>query len=286
MVVLWTGTILAGPFLVRTASTTASREGDAGALNLAVAGYVVVAVARLPRRTASRCVLISRIGEGVPARPAHPGVRPPAAAVDAVLRPREGRRARVAHDLRRRLAAGARADGPAHVRDATRCCSWSRSSCWRLVSWQLLLRLPHLRAVRGPGQHQVPARLEPGLPRRPRPHRHHAVARCRRASPASGSSRPSAARTSRSSASQHGNRALYDAHMRSVRISAWYLPVIEFAGLGTTALAVGVGGWLVHRGRRHHRHRRRSSCSRSPTCSSRCSSSASCSTWCSRPAPA
>ena len=44
------------------------------------------------------------------------------------------------------------------------------------------------------------------------------------------------------------NRGLYDAHMRSVKVSAWYLPVIEFAGMGTTAIAVGVGGWWVHQG--------------------------------------
>jgi ATP-binding cassette subfamily B protein len=44
------------------------------------------------------------------------------------------------------------------------------------------------------------------------------------------------------------NRSLYDSHMRSVKISAWYLPVIEVAGLGTTAAAVGVGGWWVHQG--------------------------------------
>ena len=42
------------------------------------------------------------------------------------------------------------------------------------------------------------------------------------------------------------SRHLFDAHMRSVRISAWYLPVIELAGLLTTAIAVGVGGWWVH----------------------------------------
>jgi ATP-binding cassette subfamily B protein len=35
--------------------------------------------------------------------------------------------------------------------------------------------------------------------------------------------------------------------MRSVRIQAWYLPVIEFAGLGTTALVIGLGGWMVTR---------------------------------------
>jgi ATP-binding cassette subfamily B protein len=42
------------------------------------------------------------------------------------------------------------------------------------------------------------------------------------------------------------SRHLYDAHMRSVKISAWYLPVIELAGLATTAAAVGIGGWWVH----------------------------------------
>lgn len=43
-----------------------------------------------------------------------------------------------------------------------------------------------------------------------------------------------------------GNRRLFDSHMRSVWISAWYMPVIELAGWGTTALALGVGGWMVH----------------------------------------
>ena len=65
---------------------------------------------RLPRQpVAGRAGRAGR--RGLPARPAHPGVRPPAAAVDAVLRPREGGRDRLPHDLRRRLAAGARADG-------------------------------------------------------------------------------------------------------------------------------------------------------------------------------
>jgi ATP-binding cassette subfamily B protein len=44
------------------------------------------------------------------------------------------------------------------------------------------------------------------------------------------------------------SRGLFDAHMRSVKVSAWYLPVIELAGLLTTAIAVGVGGWWVHQG--------------------------------------
>ncbi len=42
-----------------------------------------------------------------------------------------------------------------------------------------------------------------------------------------------------------GSRALYRAHMQSVFVQAWYLPVIEFAGLGTTALVVGIGGTMV-----------------------------------------
>ncbi len=44
------------------------------------------------------------------------------------------------------------------------------------------------------------------------------------------------------------SRGLYDAHMRSVRAQAWYLPVIEFAGLGSTALVVGLGGWMAIEG--------------------------------------
>ena len=45
-----------------------------------------------------------------------------------------------------------------------------------------------------------------------------------------------------------GNRSLYQAHMQSVFVQAWYLPVIELAGLGTTALVVGIGGSMVING--------------------------------------
>jgi ATP-binding cassette, subfamily B, bacterial len=44
------------------------------------------------------------------------------------------------------------------------------------------------------------------------------------------------------------NRSLYTAHMESTKLQAWYLPVIELAGTGTTALVVAVGGLLVQRG--------------------------------------
>lgn len=40
------------------------------------------------------------------------------------------------------------------------------------------------------------------------------------------------------------NRGLYDEYMHSVWISCWFLPIIEFAGLGTTALVIGVGGLM------------------------------------------
>ncbi len=44
------------------------------------------------------------------------------------------------------------------------------------------------------------------------------------------------------------NRRLFRSHMRSVKISAWYLPIVDLAGSITTALAVGVGGWLAANG--------------------------------------
>ena len=45
------------------------------------------------------------------------------------------------------------------------------------------------------------------------------------------------------------NRSLYETHMRSVKIGALYLPVVELAGALSTALALGLGGWMVGDGR-------------------------------------
>jgi ATP-binding cassette subfamily B protein len=45
-----------------------------------------------------------------------------------------------------------------------------------------------------------------------------------------------------------GNRALYRSHMHSVRVSTWYFGFVEFTGIVSISLVVGVGGWLVHRG--------------------------------------
>ncbi|MDQ1401905.1 MAG: hypothetical protein QOG03_221 [Actinomycetota bacterium] len=42
------------------------------------------------------------------------------------------------------------------------------------------------------------------------------------------------------------NRSQLDAYMHAIKISALYFPVIEVAGIATTAVVVGVGGVLVH----------------------------------------
>ncbi len=46
----------------------------------------------------------------------------------------------------------------------------------------------------------------------------------------------------------HTNRALYGAHLRAVKISTWYFGLVEWAGIVSIALLVGVGGVLVHSG--------------------------------------
>ena len=44
------------------------------------------------------------------------------------------------------------------------------------------------------------------------------------------------------------NRALYDAHMSSVRVSVPYFALVEWVGVAAAGAVVGVGGWLVHQG--------------------------------------
>ena len=47
---------------------------------------------------------------------------------------------------------------------------------------------------------------------------------------------------------EESNRALFRSHMHSVKVSTWYFGLIEFAGIASSALIIGIGGWLVHRG--------------------------------------
>lgn len=44
------------------------------------------------------------------------------------------------------------------------------------------------------------------------------------------------------------NRALFESHRYSIRVSTWYFGLVEAAGVIATALAIGIGGWLVERG--------------------------------------
>jgi ATP-binding cassette subfamily B protein len=44
------------------------------------------------------------------------------------------------------------------------------------------------------------------------------------------------------------NRALYGSHLHSVKISTWYFGLVEWSGIMSIALVVGVGGFLVHHG--------------------------------------
>jgi ATP-binding cassette subfamily B protein len=46
----------------------------------------------------------------------------------------------------------------------------------------------------------------------------------------------------------HSNRTLYASHLRSVRVSTWYFGLVEWSGIVSIALIVGVGGYLVHHG--------------------------------------
>lgn len=41
------------------------------------------------------------------------------------------------------------------------------------------------------------------------------------------------------------NDELYRSHMESVKVAAWYLPIIDMAGTVTTATAIAVGAWLA-----------------------------------------
>ncbi|MGD9704746.1 MAG: ABC transporter ATP-binding protein [Acidimicrobiia bacterium] len=44
------------------------------------------------------------------------------------------------------------------------------------------------------------------------------------------------------------NRALFDAHMTSVKVSVWYFGLVELSGIAASAAVVGIGGYWVHTG--------------------------------------
>ena len=243
MVVLWTATTLAGPFLVRHGIDRGIKRNDAGALDAAVMGYVAVAVvAYLTYR--AQVLLISRIGE-------------------SFLR---DLRIRVFDHLQRlsmpfydREKAGvivsrmtSDVDSLQELVQMGLLMFVSNSLLLgvsvlvlAVVSWKLLLlclvcvpaviaasirfqrasNVAYLDVRDGIGS--TLAHLQEGI----------AGVRVVQAY---------GREDVQSDRFRDRNRSLYAAHMRSVKISAWYLPVIELAGLLTTAIALGIGGWWVH----------------------------------------
>jgi ATP-binding cassette, subfamily B, bacterial len=245
MVVLWTGTVLAGPYLVRYGIDHGINEGDAGALNAAVAGYVVVAIlAYVTNRI--QITLISRVGE------------------DFLRR----LRIRVFDHLQRlsmpfydRSKAGvlvsrmtSDVDSLAELIQLGLAMFVSNALLLVVsvivltsVSWQLMLvcmlALPpviiaSVKFQRDSNDAYLDVRDRIGSTLS---HLQEGIAGVRVV-------QAFAREEVEVGRFERGNRELYDSHMRSVAISAWYLPVIELAGWGTTALALGVGGWWVHEG--------------------------------------
>ena len=245
MVVLWTGTVLAGPLLVRYGIDHGINEGDARALNAAAIGYVVVAIlAYVTNRI--QITLISRVGE------------------DFLRR----LRIRVFDHLQRlsmpfydRSKAGvlvsrmtSDVDSLAELIQLGLAMFVSNALLLVVsvivlttVSWQLMLVcalalppviLASIKFQRDSNDAYLEVRDRIGSTLS---HLQEGIAGVRVV-------QAFAREEVEVGRFERGNRELYDSHMRSVAISAWYLPVIELAGWGTTALALGVGGWWVHEG--------------------------------------
>jgi len=245
LVTVWTFTILAGPFLVKFAIDNGIKQKDAGALNLAVAGYVFVAiVAYFVYR--AQIVLIGLIGEGF-------------------LR---DLRLRVFNHLQRlsmpfydREKAGvivsrmtSDVDAMAELVQMGLLMFVSNSLLLVLsvlvlgaVSWQLLLVCLLM----------LPLVIVSSIKFQRDSNKAYLTVRDRIGSTLSALQEGLAGvRVIQAYAREdvqtrrfvNTSRDLYDAHMDSVRISAWYLPIIELSGALTTAAAVGIGGWMVHRG--------------------------------------
>jgi ATP-binding cassette, subfamily B, bacterial len=245
MVVLWTGTVLAGPYLVRFGIDHGINQGDTGALDAAAIGYVVVAVlAYVTNRI--QITLISRVGE------------------DFLRR----LRIRVFDHLQRlsmpfydRSKAGvlvsrmtSDVDSLAELIQLGLAMFVANALLLVVsvivltsVSWQLMLVcmvglppviLASIKFQRDSNEAYLDVRDRIGSTLS---HLQEGIAGVRVV-------QAFAREEVEVGRFERGNRELYDSHMRSVAISAWYLPVIELAGWGTTALALGVGGWWVHEG--------------------------------------
>ncbi|MGH9210854.1 MAG: ABC transporter ATP-binding protein [Acidimicrobiales bacterium] len=245
MVMLWTSTVLAGPYLVRIGIDDGIKQGDAGRLNVVVVGYVVVAVlAYVTNRV--QIGLISRVGEQFL---------------------RELRNRVFTHLQRLSMPFYDRSQAGVLVSRMTSDVD-SLAELVQLglamfvanglllvvslvvlatVSWQLLLLcslalppviLASVKFQRDSNNAYLDVRDRIGSTLS---HLQEGIAGVRVV-------QAFTREDVEDDRFQAGSRELYESHMRSVRVSAWYLPVIELAGWGTTALALGVGGWWVHEG--------------------------------------
>lgn len=245
MVVLWTATTLAGPFLVRHGIDKGIKRGDGGALDAAVIGYVVVAViSYITYRF--QVLLISRIGESF-LRDLRLRVFDHLQRLSMPFYDREkagvivSRMTSDVDSMQELVQMGLLmfvSNGLLLVVSIVVLAAVS----WKLLALSLVFLpvviLASIKFQRDSNTAYLEVRDGIGATLS---HLQEGLAGVRVVQ-AFGREDVESARF------QQGSRRLFDAHMRSVKISAWYLPVIELAGLVTTAIAVGVGGWWVHTG--------------------------------------
>ncbi|MBK9180639.1 MAG: ABC transporter ATP-binding protein [Acidimicrobiales bacterium] len=244
LVVIWTLTVLAGPALVRYAIDHGLRPGDAAELNKAVAAYVVVAIVSYGVYRA-QILVVARVGEGF-LRDLRVRVFDHLQSLSMSFYDREK-----AGVLVSRMTSDV--DSLAELIQMGLLAFLSNGLLLVLsvavllaMSWQLallclvslpLVILASVKFQRDSNRAYLTVRDRIG----------HNLSTLQegitgvRVIQAFGREEVEVDRFSQS------NRALFDAHMASVRISVWYLPIIEFAGIATTALVVGVGGLMVDR---------------------------------------
>lgn len=243
MVLLWTSTTLAGPFLVKHGIDAGIKRGDAGALDVAVAGYVAVAIVAYGAGRA-QLVLISRIGESF-LRDLRVRVFDHLQRLSMPFYDREkagvivSRMTSDVDSLQELVQMGLLMFVSNGVLLAVSVVVLA------VVSWKLLLLclvcvpavvLASVKFQRDSNDAYLEVRDDIGATLSQLQEGIAGV----RVVQAYGREEVEASRFT------DQNRSLYRSHMRSVWISAWYLPIIELAGLLTTAVAVGVGGWWVH----------------------------------------
>ncbi len=245
LIVLWTGSILAGPFFVKYGIDQGISKGNARALNIAVVGYVIVAIASYFVYRA-QVMIVGRVGEGF-------------------LR---DLRIRVFNHLQRlsmpfydRERAGVVVSRMTSDVDSlaelvqTGLLMFLMNALLlvfsvivlAIVSWQLLLVcliavpfvvMASIKFQRDSNHAYLEVRERIGS----------TLSRLQEGLAGVRVIQAFGRESVETDRFATENKDLYQAHMDSVFIQAWYLPVIELAGLGTTALVVGIGGWMTIEG--------------------------------------